>query len=215
MNSRFAGGEPDEDLTPELKAMEAALATLCPREDGLDRDRLIFLAGQAAAARPAIGWSSRAWPAAFAGMSAIAATLLVMLLVQTRTPERAQISVTAEPPQREVGQVKPNAERIGQPRPVTAPSTETGFSDNTSAVLFPGAARFRSRAVYLETCSWMLMQGVDPWERPLSFPAEANDGPSAGPLSYHQWRRTLLEDQAGTNPPADRGNLSFESGANS
>jgi hypothetical protein len=92
----------DEDLPPELKAIEAELASLTPRTDRLDRERLIFLAGQQSvcaemkgtvpfsptiAARrcpenrdsPRVRW---VWPAAFAAMTAVAATLLVMLLLQ-------------------------------------------------------------------------------------------------------------------------------------
>ncbi len=90
-----------------LTPFEAALAALTPRVQAFDRERLIFLAGQAAALRerdvplaaakgtvpfllrqksgqsPAGGTpASRgrwAWPAAFSAMTAVAASLLVML----------------------------------------------------------------------------------------------------------------------------------------
>jgi hypothetical protein len=80
---------------------EAALASLKPRVEGFDRERLIFLAGQAAALRerdvPAAkgtvpflprqksGQSPWAWPAAFSAMTAIAAALLVMLCIRPST----------------------------------------------------------------------------------------------------------------------------------
>jgi len=71
-----------DDLTP----FETALAALAPRVEGFDRERLIFLAGQASALRergagvsPAARW---AWPAAFSAMTAVAAALLAMLCIR-------------------------------------------------------------------------------------------------------------------------------------
>jgi hypothetical protein len=74
----------------ELQSFEARLAQLSPRGDRLDRERLIFLAGQASVANEDFGrlpagpdWRRHAgWPAAFATMSAVAATLLVMLIMR-------------------------------------------------------------------------------------------------------------------------------------
>jgi hypothetical protein len=75
----------------ELKAFEARLAALAPRADRLDRERLIFLAGQASVAAsaeksPALagGWRRHpAWPAAFAAMTVVAATVFCLLVTQT------------------------------------------------------------------------------------------------------------------------------------
>jgi hypothetical protein len=87
-----------DDLTP----FEAALAALKPRVEGFDRERLIFLAGQAAALRDAgvspaeftarethaevSARETRAprwvWPAAFSAMTAVAAALMVMLYIR-------------------------------------------------------------------------------------------------------------------------------------
>lgn len=50
----------EEPLKPELAAVEAALAALAPRPAAVDRDRLMFQAGQAAAAR-ALGPRHAAW----------------------------------------------------------------------------------------------------------------------------------------------------------
>jgi len=77
-------------LSPELQSFEARLAKLAPRDDRLDRERLIFLAGQASitaandgTSLPVHDWRRHpAWPAAFAGMSALAATLLAILLAR-------------------------------------------------------------------------------------------------------------------------------------
>jgi hypothetical protein len=80
---------PHEDPLNDLSALEAALASLVPRADWLDRDRLMYLAGQASVAHtPAAGHPAAVsprrwgWPAAFAAMTAVAASLLVALVMQ-------------------------------------------------------------------------------------------------------------------------------------
>ena len=54
------------ELPAELKAIEAELAALIPRTDELDRERLIFLAGQASAEKATVSPGSYAsgiiWP---------------------------------------------------------------------------------------------------------------------------------------------------------
>ena len=83
----------EEDAHQEkLSELEAALAGLLPRADRLNRDRLMFLAGQASAeskisqppARAQATWrmSAWAWPAAFATMTGVAATLLLALCIR-------------------------------------------------------------------------------------------------------------------------------------
>jgi hypothetical protein len=100
------------DTPPALKAFEAALASLIPRADRLDRDRLMFLAGQESrvigrveqahrspANRPVTadgGASLRlthpakkprwAWPVAFTAMTAVAAVLAVLLAIRPTVP---------------------------------------------------------------------------------------------------------------------------------
>lgn len=61
-----------EPLKPELAALEAALASLTPQAPRLDRDRLMFQAGQAAPRRRAGAWL---WPCATAASLALAAVL--------------------------------------------------------------------------------------------------------------------------------------------
>jgi len=69
----------EENQPEDLKALEAALAALVPRGDRLDRDRLMFLAGQAAGSQPRAARHRWAWPAAFSAMTAAAASLLVIV----------------------------------------------------------------------------------------------------------------------------------------
>src|SRR5262245_44662007 len=82
------------DLPEQLKSFEAHLAAVSPRTDRLDRERLAFLAGQASVSASAAtdgvrssSWRRHpAWPTACAGMSAIAASLLVALVLRSETP---------------------------------------------------------------------------------------------------------------------------------
>lgn len=88
-NENSAGDVPWE-LPDDLKSLEAGLNVLAPREDRLNRDRLVFLAGQASAVptnqRPiallGVSLDAQVWPRAFAAISVVAATLLVMLLMR-------------------------------------------------------------------------------------------------------------------------------------
>jgi hypothetical protein len=94
----------------ELKSFEAKLAALIPRDDRLDRERLAFLAGQASM-NPNTRWQRHpAWPAAFAAMSVLAATLLMMLVTR---PTATGLSATG------VGEIATSD------RPHAAPRTAT------------------------------------------------------------------------------------------
>jgi hypothetical protein len=97
-------------LPPELQSYEARLAKLSPRDDRLDRERLVFLAGQASMATasaeqsaPAFNWRRHpAWPSAFAAMSALAATLLAILITRSAvtdlSPSKPFDAVAADRP---------------------------------------------------------------------------------------------------------------------
>ena len=69
---------PEAHEPSDLKALEAALGRLAPREPRLDRDRLLYLAGQASTrAAPMRNWL---WPLATAASLALSATLGLQLL---------------------------------------------------------------------------------------------------------------------------------------
>jgi len=118
----------EEDLAPELKSLEAALASLAPRADRIQRDRLMFAAGAASVRRAGPTAASRvrrmAWPAVSAAMTAAAAVLAIMLAARPgpqlvervvylparqpgespagdRVPERARTAPTPEPSERQ------------------------------------------------------------------------------------------------------------------
>jgi hypothetical protein len=83
-----------EPLRPELAAVEAALRSLVPRA-GLDRDRLMYLAGQAAglnaARRRPAAWL---WPCATAA-SLVLAAVLGLRGVASRETARAPSEVAS------------------------------------------------------------------------------------------------------------------------
>jgi hypothetical protein len=88
-------------LSPELQAIEAEWARLRPRTDRIDRDRLMFLAGQASVAEQAeLPRSSRLrvwfWPTSFAGMTAVAAVLFAMVFMRPE-PQLVERIVYAAP----------------------------------------------------------------------------------------------------------------------
>ena len=76
----------DETLDPELSAMEAGLQALTPRTPGINRDRLLFLAGRASAKRRTAGLV--AWAG---GSTLVAAGLVVALLF--RPPRVVEVQI--------------------------------------------------------------------------------------------------------------------------
>jgi hypothetical protein len=70
----------EEPLKPELAAVEAALASLALRPAAVERDRLMFLAGQAAALKATRRRGAWRWPCA------TAASLLLALGLGLRGP---------------------------------------------------------------------------------------------------------------------------------
>lgn len=91
-----------QSVPPELKAIEAELAMLAPRDDRMNRERLLFLAGQASVRDTAVYQKASVrrwiWPASFAAMTTVAAALFAMLLVQPE-PEAVEriVYVPAKP----------------------------------------------------------------------------------------------------------------------
>lgn len=73
---------PEEEMNRDLAATEAALSTLTPAPSGVDRDKLMFLAGRASAgtslATGAPAGTSWLWPAATAASALIAVCLGAM-----------------------------------------------------------------------------------------------------------------------------------------
>lgn len=87
--------------SPQVQAFEAQLAALRPREDRLDRERLMFLAGQASVgSHPTLrlGQQRRwAWPASLGAVVGGAVAAAVMLLLRpVPTNELAAVPTTPQ-----------------------------------------------------------------------------------------------------------------------
>jgi hypothetical protein len=80
---------PENQMTP----LEAALAALDPRPAALDRDRLMFLAGQRSVRRRGWGWMS------LSAVLASAATLLAVLLLYHPRPQIVYVHAPDVQPQ--------------------------------------------------------------------------------------------------------------------
>ena len=189
---------------------EQALSSLVPRAARLDRDRLMFLAGQAAllplplgegrgvglgkgqehgekscgSAALTLTLSQRergperrwGWPAAFSAMTAVAATLLVMVVNRPapRVIERiVRVPIDAPP----VVAAAPLAERekseIESERPLPPARSPASFGET-----------------YLHARNQVLAFGLDSWMQTKPALAAASDD---APTSYRELRDSLLQ----------------------
>lgn len=165
-----------------LERFAAELAALSPQAR-LDRDRLMYLAGQASAAIPKYGRDARrwAWPAAFSGMTVVAASLLLLLALRPapRVVERiVRVPTPVPPPQR--ADVYPST-ALAQAVPINLKQREAprGLSPNAPA------------AVYLDLRDRVLAMGFDSFSPPDSPPDARAD---SQPANYRDLLNSLLRD---------------------
>ena len=212
------GHESEEKLPPELSAMEAELAQLRPRAAGLDRERLIFLAGResvgAQTSRGAGRWAGRwAWPAAFSAMTAVAATLLVMLLVGSQRPGEVRlvqvpVYVPAERPVEQPVEDSPDlADGQKGPVPFDVPDRAVRRERAPDPIVrglfalvgmdWPSGdeeeANLMAADSYARLLDRVLEEGVDALQRPaaMAAPVAASESASA-PMTYQELRDDLL-----------------------
>lgn len=163
-----------------LERFAAELAALSPRAR-LDRDRLMYRAGQASAAMPTYGRDARrwAWPAAFGSMTAVAASLLLLLALRPspRVVERiVRVPMPAPQPQR--ADVHPSATLADAvPINVKHPVAPKGLP------LDP--------PVYLDLRDRVLAMGLDSFSPPG---APSDDRPDSRPANYRDLLNSLLRD---------------------
>ncbi|HVC94405.1 MAG TPA: hypothetical protein VND64_11980 [Pirellulales bacterium] len=169
----------EENEARDLNAIAASLSSLSPSTGRLDRDRLMFLAGEAAAlsssalpnsamSRTAMSQSHEvqlrlaarrwAWPAAFSMVSAVAATLLAVLLArpEPRVIERV-VRLPAEPQAVVDTPAGAAVARADAPEQV-----ERGRSER------PAHNRRRGDGDYLSLRDRVLARGIDSWTSSLS-----------------------------------------------
>ncbi len=186
------------ELPSELQSLEARLAALAPRNDRLDRERLVFLAGQASAdvanQRPVslfgLNLPASVWPRAFAAMTAIAAALFIMLLTRT--------SVT------DVSSPVPFDKVAGGFRPLESRSRLSRDSgDGRPGVLSAGDARGGDVEQLLARRAedYAATTPVDDRDRPVLTPAA--------------WRQVIGGTESPSGPAGESSSLPLDRGVNS
>jgi hypothetical protein len=158
-----------------MTEFESGLAELKPQASALDRDALFFRAGQAAALRELDvrrrAWARWSWPVAFSGMTAIAATLLAMLLVRS-TPNIVPSVATARPTDAATEELKPQAAPL---------------------VLADQKPQLESVAAYSRLRDDVLRRGIDAGMPPMTVPATSLTV-AGEPLAYHAMLHRMLQD---------------------
>jgi hypothetical protein len=174
----------------ELTAFEAALAALAPRVEGFDRQRLMFLAGQASVLRERPAGRARGarwgWPAAFSAMTATAATLLVMLSIRSEPTVAAR---DGEP--NAAGQSPAEGGAVGPAATVAGPAAARETANQA-----PDRGEAASADSYAELRERILRQGDDAFRlRPQALAVAT--AVAEGPLPYHVLLERLLQPRSG------------------
>ena len=193
----------------ELTSIERALGSLVPRPSGIDRDRLLFLAGRASVENaPAAVFGRWAWPAATLLSSATAAVLLVLLLSRPAVDGGAQIARGNDSSAQQAQPQLTLETKTDHP----AGSREPGSSDDTAGPPvfgFAGAAapkrgELPDQPNYLQLRAYVLAYGVE--ALPVREPAGSADRPaSATPQNdAPRTQRELLRELLDNSRPGNR-----------
>jgi hypothetical protein len=206
-----------EKKPDELKAFEAALAGLVPRTDRLDRDRLMFLAGQQSvmattgtppSAERLVGRVGgdegkkrpAAWPMAFAGMSVVAATLFVMLILRPGQSDNKSIAKTSAPhsipvaESKETTAIADSSDFDEQPRKARTYFDLAFFSGMDNRKVSEAESPYSNAALLRQ----ILAKGVDSW-KPTETGSYDVKPISTRPITNRELMNQLL-DQAGAGP---------------
>ncbi|MGD0897700.1 MAG: hypothetical protein ABR915_07670 [Thermoguttaceae bacterium] len=177
-----------ENPIADLTAFETALASLAPRVEGFDREGLIFLAGRASVLRKQRDGRSLGarwgWPAAFSAMTAVAASLLVMLCVRAGP---TVVIRSAEPGAAVQGIAgnQPTDLPLAPDQPIAAEKGDDRGPGRTDLASADSYAGLRQR---------MLLQGDEScWPRPPA--SSVTTTVAEGPLPYHVLLDRLLKKQ--------------------
>lgn len=185
---------PEQELPPELKSLEAALASLRPTPGGLDRDRLMFRAGEESARRLRMG--RLVWPAACAASAGVAAAL-VLMLVSRPGPEVVERVVYVPAPQPAPAKAPPAPAPVGEPEQSLPPDARP-LQPAALAVRLPGIlGRVTPRAEYLRR--------LEEEARGPAVPSAAvtpRAGSSAAPPGPITYREILNSFRSGSDGPS-------------
>jgi len=213
-------GKEDPEGLPELKEIREALGSLVPRTDRLNRERLMFLAGQASVGKPSEQlprtrvWSRWGWPAAFSAMSAVAASLLVTVAVRpepqvvVRVVERV-VPAPVSQAEAKTAQSAPAGDAPGAVQEQDQPSGAGASPGRESvpsewfawAALVGRSDGSSTEPSYPQLREQLLAHGVESWEYPAA-PTAAPTSTSDGPMPYRdQWDRILQQQGWGGSLP--------------
>jgi hypothetical protein len=134
---------PLEKHDPEKAGLEAALAALAPMPGRINRDALLFRAGQASV--PRRGW---AWPAATAVLGLVAAILAAVIVLR---PAPAPVERVIVVPAKEPALPAPPVDVPSPPPPVVEPTPASPG----------GATTAQSPMNYLQLQQQVLRWGLD------------------------------------------------------
>ncbi len=171
---------PEQPSSAEIAALEGALAALAPAPVSLDRDRLMFRAGQAVVMRGR--WI---WPASTAALT-VAASVLGLLLAFRPSLAPEQMARSNGPEKVKVVQ-RIVYVKVKEPMPAPAqPKTEPAevISTESSQSEDPGPVAFSLG--YFQLQEQLMKRGLDGLQSLPPVPARAPAQSSDTPLDY--WR---------------------------
>jgi hypothetical protein len=163
-----------QDLPDGLAGLEAALKGLAPEPPQLDRDQLLFRAGQASARR-----AGRLWPWATGVLGLVAAGLGLALVLQPEPPVRERVVVVYQP-------AKEPAEKDPL-RGLTPPARQSPVAAPRFAAASPEADRLSYGVLWGHVQRWGI-EGL-PLAVPVAPPGKA--APPSPVPSYQQLRVSL------------------------
>ncbi len=200
---------PQDKDVHDLSELEAALAALVPRADRLNRDRLMFLAGQASAqpkidwppvqAQPNVlrPWANWAWPAAFAAMTGVAASLLLALAIRPgpQIVERMVERIATPPALPQEPAVAAAQDHVEPDVRIDSPATAVAVPDWLVWGLFlQPAVSTKHEPSYRELRDQALLHGLEPWKPWASTSAVAGRAHEERILSRQDLNRWLEQE---------------------
>ncbi len=200
---------PDRELSPELQAFEAQLASLVPSTGCLQRDRLIFEAGRAAAEaerrRPA---SALHWVRSAASILITAAATFVLASfvlqpapVAVKGSSKSSSEKSQVPRNRTVDTPQPlTAPSVGEPGPASDVQAENSFRTLLAAFLFRAdRANGETSASYFRQRDRLLAMGGDRLAEPKKT-AFVQDTRQNTQVSYMDLLGELTSERHGLTP---------------
>jgi len=208
---------------PDQKTFEARLAQLRPHVDRLARDRLMFALGHASAQGPvrSAALARWAWPTATAAMSAVAATLLAMLLVRPMPPAGPQlveqsVPARAKSPDHVHTAAAPAVDAT--PKAAANRQSEDAPAGETTALtwLLPKIEETPGIASYGRLRRQVLARGPEAWQPAPPTSASPRQRPPT-PVSYRDLLDDLLDSAGSSEASSGRPAIGSRraSGANS